>query len=61
MANGTVGVHVRLSRRQLRALNRLVKEDGEDRSTYIRRALDDWLDRYESGWREVPERLDPAA
>ena len=55
MANGTVGVHIRLSRRQLRALDRLVKEDGEDRSTYVRRAVDDFLDRYDSSWRKVPE------
>jgi Arc/MetJ-type ribon-helix-helix transcriptional regulator len=38
-----------------------VKKDGEDRSTYIRRALDDWLDRHESGWRDEPRQQDRAA
>jgi hypothetical protein len=61
MARGTVGKHIRLSRRQVRGVDRLCKKDGEDFSTHVRRALDDYLDRYESSWRKEPEPLDRAA
>ncbi len=61
MAWATVQVCVRLTRRQKRALDRMVRLTSEDRSTLVRRAVDDWLDRYSAGWREVPEDLREAS
>jgi predicted transcriptional regulator len=52
MAWATTQVCVRLTRAQKRALDMKVTETSEDRSNIVRRAVDDWLDRYSPGWRK---------
>jgi Arc/MetJ-type ribon-helix-helix transcriptional regulator len=46
MAHGTTGWQVRSHRWQKRVLDLIVDRRGEDRSTYVRQALTEYLERH---------------